>query len=315
MRVELPDPYLYLYGPAEYMASLRSNYPLLEIEPKVSLGLGAMEFKKPKKMRKELDANPTRFGASWFGGRPFANGRPWPVGPDGTALTHVAQVDLGYEAMNVGDPGFVPTGLPMDGIIQFFHDTHTLGDPEDIDEIAHLPWAVRYFIPASDEIDTFELLAPPVCETREIPLLPLDIDGFLNVRDEFSIDCDSDEASDLYAQFVELTEFEIYNRLLRFEAKLPERRPEHPDFVPEERISRMSGWSACEIREEYNGRLPEVLPLKDPSDEHVLLFEINPRTFHTPGWFHERPVQAWIRRSDLNLRNFDDLWCMIRTDA
>lgn len=297
------------------MQSLQKKFPNLEISPKVSLGLGAMEFSQPKKMRKELEMEPTRFGGSWFGGHPFSDGHPWPTGSDGSALTHIVQVDFSYEAANVGDPGFIPTGLPTEGIIQFFHDTQNMGDPEDVEDSSRPPWAIRYFIPESDELDTFKLMESPVDSTQPIPMIPLDIDGFMNLKDQFSVDFNSDYDSELYAQFVELTEFEIYNRLLRFEAKLPERRPEHPDFIPEERISRMSGWSACEIREEYNGRLPEVLPLKDPIDEYVLLFEINPRTFPTPGWFHERPVQVWIRRSDLDVRNFENVWCMIRTDS
>lgn len=103
MTEVLPDPYLYLHDPEEYLSSVRSKFPSIQIEPKVSLGLGVMEFKKPKRMRKELDKEPTRFGASWFGGQPFENGREWPRSSDGTLLTHIAQVDLGYESMNVGD--------------------------------------------------------------------------------------------------------------------------------------------------------------------------------------------------------------------
>lgn len=315
MTEELPDPYLFLHEPNDYLRSVQKKFPDVLIEPKVSLGLGAMEFKNPKKMRKELEREPTRFGASWFGGRPFANGRPWPTGRGGTSLTHIAQVDLGYESMNVGDPGFVPTGLPNEGIIQFFHDTQNMGEPEDVEDPTNPPWAIRYFVPENDEVETFEFMEPVEGSARSVPLTPLDIDGFMNVKDQFSVDFASDAESDLYAEFVELTEFEIYNRLLRFEARLPEHRPEHPEFIPEERISRMSGWSACEIRDEYNGHLTDLLPLKDKSDEHVLLFEINPRTFPTPGWFHERPVQVWIRRTDLEARNFDQVWCFIRTDA
>lgn len=311
----LPDPYLYLHDPEEYLSSVRSKFPSIQIDPKVSLGLGIMEFKKPKRMRKELDKEPTRFGACWFGGQPFENGREWPRSSDGTLLTHIAQVDLGYESMNVGDPGFIPTGLPNEGIIQFFHDTQNMGEPEDVEDLLNPPWAIRYFVPENDEVETFAFMEPSGDAILSIPLMPLDIDGFMNLKDQFSVDFRSEEEAHLYADFVELTEFEIYNRLLRFEAQLPDHRPEHPDFIPDERISRMSGWSACEIREEYNGQLATLLPLTDASDEHVLLFEINPRTFPTPGWFHERPVQVWIRRTDLDARNFDHVWCLIRTDA
>lgn len=315
MAEELPDPYLYLHEPEDYLASVQKKFASVQIEPRVSLGLGPMEFKSPEEMHEELEEEPTRFGASWFGGQPFDNGRSWPTDSEGTPLTHIAQVDLGYESMNVGDPRFIPTGLPNEGIIQFFHDTQNMGEPEDVVDSLNPPWAIRYFVPESDEVETFTLMEPPQGSTPSIPLIPLDIDGFMNLKDQFSVDFASEEESDLYAAFVELTEFEIYNRLLRYEAQLPEHRPEHPEFIPDERISRMSGWSACEIREEYNGQLAELLPLHDELDEHVLLFEINPRTFPTPGWFHERPLQVWIRRVDLDARNFDHVWCLIRTDA
>lgn len=315
MNKDFPDPYTFLLDPDEYMQELRALIPNCDPEPRVALGLGAMEFKNPKIMRQELDVEPTRFGGSWFGGRPFATGKPWPVGPDGIPLTHIAQVDLGYESVNVGDHGFIPTGLPLEGIIQLFHDTETMGDPEDVGDPASPPWAVRYFVPPSDELDTFEILELPEDVRAPVPLIPLDIDGFMTVKDQFSFKFKNDDERDRYADLVELTEFEIYDRLLRFEAPKPEHRPGHPGFIPEERISRMSGWSPREIREEYEGRLPEVLPLRDENDGYVLLFEINPRTFDTPGWFHERPLQVWIRKTDLEARCFENAWCMIRTDS
>ncbi|WP_181149808.1 DUF1963 domain-containing protein [Arthrobacter sp. MYb227] len=310
-----PDPYTYLWAPDAYARDLREPLPGVDPEPKVALGLGAMEFKQPKKMRRELDDEPTRFGASWFGGRPFATGQSWPVGPDGIPLTHIVQVDLGYEAVNVGDHGFEPTGLPPEGIIQLFHDTENMGDPEDVEDLASPPWAVRYFIPASDEIDTFEILDTPAGVRDPIPLIPLDIDGFMTVKDQFSIKFTNERVHDRYSELFELAEFEIYDRLLRFEAPRLEHRPGDPGFHAEERISRMSGWSPGEIREEYEGILPEVLPLADTSDGYVLLFEFNPRTFDTPGWFHEPPLQVWILKSDLDARRFENVRCLIWTDS
>ena len=44
MTEELPDPYLYLHDPEEYLSSIRPKFPSVQIEPKVSLGLGVMEF-------------------------------------------------------------------------------------------------------------------------------------------------------------------------------------------------------------------------------------------------------------------------------
>lgn len=311
----VPDPYTFLWDPESYMRELRELLPGIDPEPKVALGLGAMEFQQPKKMRKELDEEPTRFGASWFGGRPFAAGEPWPIGPDGVPLTHIVQVDLGYEAVNVGDHGFVPTGLPAEGIIQLFHDSENMGDPEDVEDPASPPWAVRYFIPGSDEIDTFEFLDTPAEVRVPIPPVPLDIDGFMTVKDQFSIKFASEREHDRYSELFELAEFEIYNRLLRFEAPRLEHRPGDPEFHVRERISRMSGWSPGEVREEYEGILLQVLPLANESDGYVLLFEINPRTFETPGWFHERPLQVWIRKSDFDGRRFENVWCLIRTDS
>ena len=315
MSEELPDPYTYLYDPKDYLKAIQRYFPSIQITPRVSLGLGPMEFEHPKKMRKELSKEPTRFGGSWLGGVPFVTGEPWPTNRQGKPLTHIAQVDLGYEAMNVGDPGFLKSGLPGEGIIQLFHDTESMGDPEDYDDAEVSAWAVRYFLPDTDDLEELELEVPPVGVAGSIPMIPLDIDAFMNVKDQFSIDFGSTREADVYGELVELTEFEIYNRLLRYEAKLPERRPEDPEFIPAERISRMSGFSACEIRAEYDGQLPQVLPLVNKTDSHVLLFEINPRTFETPGWFHERPLQVWIRKSDLEVRNFSRVWCMIRTDS
>ena len=135
------------------------------------------------------------------------------------------------------------------------------------------------------------------------------------MKDQFSFNFTNDCVRDRCSELFELAEFEIYNRLLRFEGPRPEHRPGDPEYHAEERISRMSGWSPGEVREEYEGILPEVLPLANESDGYVLLFEINPRTFGAPGWFHERLLQVWIRKSDFDGRRFENVWCLIRTDS
>lgn len=93
----------------------------------------------------------TDFSWTYFGGRPSqAPGTelPWPRPRAGDPLSHVMQVDLYAQWLDHGTERLEPIGLPMTGLLQFFHDLETYGDEED----DHDAWSVRW-LPRGDEDD------------------------------------------------------------------------------------------------------------------------------------------------------------------
>lgn len=93
------------------------------------------------------------------------------------------------------------------------------------------------------------------------------------------------------------------------------RTPWDRDYEALPPVSRLGGYGAAENNDELTAVLNQQLPLS-AADHHVLLVDINPLAVggEFADWFHARHLEVWIRRSDLEAKRFDDVWCVIRTD-
>lgn len=266
---------------------------------------------------------------TWFGGNPLVRrdaDLAWPRNRDGLPLMHVLQVDLEAERLNLREELFARTGLPSGGIFQLFHDLETYGNAEDRDADA---WKVRWIERnhRNDEQEDFVFQSAPqqtssaaeevTCEPMERVLLNTaivaTIPPLLDVVSRLSA-----AEGDRYERVHEWLEMgtEQLNLLGPEQGVEEDSTPWDEDFEPQPAPSRMGGFGIVEHNPDTRRELETALPIAD-GDGHVLLAELNPAQFDTPvDWLHGlRPLQLWIRESDLAVKRFDDVWCQIRTDA
>lgn len=251
---------------------------------------------------------------------------PWPRNRSGQPLTHVLQVDLSYEPYNLRKALFNLTGLPDGGILQLFHDLETYGNAEDAGSGAwHLRWLAKDA--EEDDQDEFVLqLAPqdmpdPGEEGYWEPM-PL---ALLNTAVVATIPTPLDVLEQLppaeHDRYERVHEWlEVRTRHLNVlepnQDVIDESTPWDDDFDPADPPSRLGGFGYVEENPDMRRQLEAGLPVAD-GDHHVLLIELHPAQLGAPlDWFHGlRPLQVWIRASDLAAKKFDQVWCLIRTDA
>lgn len=258
---------------------------------------------------------------TWFGGRPLVPPGadfPWPRGPDGQPLAHVFQIDLAAEERNATSAIFDRTGLVSGGVLQVFHDLSTYGNASDPEELPGA-WNVRWlptqgesppwvFQDAPADLDTTRFCDLVVLNTEVVPTIPNPLDLRSTV---------SDAEGERYRHIYEWLEEAAHalNPLARERDQNPN-SPWDQEFVPTATVSRMGGYEFVPHDEGYEEELREGLPLST-GDFYVPLLQLNPADVGAPvDWFHGlRPLQVWIRASDLRRRKFDAVWCHIRTDA
>lgn len=257
---------------------------------------------------------------TWFAGRPVGSSdAQWPRRSDGKVLTHVLQVALHEEAMNV--PDFEALELPGTGVLQVFHDLTSPGDPGDH---AAGAWTLRWLEDDEGQVrGEVGLLSWPddMPPERRLAAVPINADVTPTIPSALDVDSLSDEDFERYERVQDLLNWWPYVRNIQ-RASVDadgddglQGNPWSPDFVAVEPISRLGGFSDCETNPDHEQVLREVLPLSD-GDRHVLLADLNPRQFTGEDWFHGgRHLQVWMRRNDLTCRRFDDAWCFIRTDC
>ena len=258
----------------------------------------------------------TGFAWTFFGGRPSqppGEVLPWPRRRDGSPLAHVMQVDLYAQSLGESEETMAPTGLPVWGLLQFFHDTETYGWDEADSDAWHVRW-----VPSQDEDrDQAWTAAPfPPGLTPDYQRDPVPVHGEIAPTIPIVSPVElTEEESDRYWKIYEYTNEHGYDQNLG--------RPAWDDnpltpwdegYEPRLDPSRLAGFSAVPEDEDYHPRLAQLLPV-EPGDDHVLLADIHGLQLGERDWFHGgRHVEFWMRSSDLRARRFDRAWAFIRTD-
>lgn len=255
---------------------------------------------------------------SWFGGAPLAlsDGFDWPARPDGTPLTHILQVDFETESAN--HPEYARTGLPDRGALQVFHDLVTYGEAAESERDA---WRVTFQDVDDEARDRARVMAPPGGVHLPIPRTPINAEVVATVRSPLDAGLTDAEFA-RYQEVAEVLDWWPYSRnMLGSDPRLATDSdgsllsPGDEGYLPVEPMSRIGGFGHCEANPDYLAVLQRMLPT-GAGDEHVLLADINPGQFTEADWFHGgRHLEVWMRRSNLAALNFDDVWCMIRTDC
>jgi hypothetical protein len=247
---------------------------------------------------------PTGSGVSWLGGP--AGGileSEWPRRADGRPLAHVASFDL-EETHNTIDaegradwpPG--QEGLPGHGILQIFHDlSETYGhDPADR---LRGGWLVRW-----DPEPDRTLLADAPSDLE----LPTDACQVVLPLATFSV---SSSADAIGAPTPVFEAAEAANDQIQRMWAWQRTRNRHARPMP---LTHLYGHSQSGDRHPALNVLPACLPLSLPGDRYRLIAEIESWTT-LEGWFGDaRPLEVWMRDSDLRERAFEEAWCIIRTD-
>ena len=247
------------------------------------------------------------YSCSWFAGSPVVEeDQEWPAAEDGFPYVHVVQADLGFMRGDFGGAEriFDDLGIPDSGVLQVFHDLETYG--WDADE--EPGWCVRWV-----ENPT-KLLDPP----------PMDRDGYRKPRlieastaisiPPVEVFAGEGESWERYHQVAMRVEDQLRSPLSQGKFK-EDKRPTawESDHVPEFPTSRIGGFGYHPLTDEIEEVLLKALPLSSAKDEYFLLFDVA-GVRHLDGWFGDcGHLQVWIRSSDLKKRNFDDVWCIIRT--
>lgn len=274
---------------------------------------------------------------SWFAGSPAAvdlpeGGSPAPgvdldpTRADGTALTHVLQLNLRAESHNQGQEFLARVGLPSDGILNVFHDLETFGSEPDDDPSA---WRVTWRPVPDDEVPLL-----PTDRPSAEPAVPLNPQLMLTVESPLNHPELTDPEFERYERLLNLLEAAPYDSNPSFDPvgdlddlDVDEGEPLSPwdeDFEPVEPLSRWGGFAAAERNEELSAVLHKRLPV-EVGDEHLLLLDLNPQAVRRElgisqpssgmgDWFHTRHLEVWARASDTAARNFANVWCFIRTD-
>lgn len=313
-----PDQAKALWDPDAFRGHPQVDFTVDELPIAASLALTSTN----DSVHRGFHADPLSAPWVWFAGRPLIRRdapAPWPRDAEGRPLAHILTVDLEAEQRNHREPRFGLLPLPATGIIQLFHDTATYGNPEDGDARAEA-WQVRW-LPKNGPEDSsvFALQQPPADLGPERASIaePLNTEVFATIPDSLNLPSEF-AGRDRYRRIHDwLEEFPHLRNTMRRVSDDNPHTPWQPQYVPSQPVSRMCGYGFVEGNPDYQARLRAALPA-EPDDTYVRLFEINLAQFdHAPvDWFHGlRPLQVWIRASDLARGWFDDVWCQIRTDA
>jgi uncharacterized protein YwqG len=320
---DLPDPQLALFHPDEFRAHPKVLLSGVHLPIMASLALPHASSRQVGTFT--LDQRPP--WNSWFGGRPLAptsDPPSWPMGRNGYPLVHVLQVDLAAERNNQRAEVYDLTGLPSTGLLQLFHDLESYGRVEYGEELAG-SWSLRVIESQSYNPAKLELQAPPrpyggvFREFGPVLLNPVvapTVPTYLDFPDGFPNGFPT-EAEGRYVRVLEwLESFPDRCNSLREGGGGDVPSPWDDGFEPAAPVSRVGGFSAIEGSIDFERELETGLPL-EPGDSHVLLIEVHSSEVGAPvNWFHGlRPLQVWIRASDLAMSKFDEVWCQIRTDA
>lgn len=281
---------------------------------RVALGLPVAEYLIGS------SSDPLSGGRSWFGGRPAVpeTARDWehPSRSDGRHLDHIVQVDLATEAGNQGGDTLDAIGLPGDGVIQVFHDVETFGWEASDD---HTAWRVVWHPtpPAAD----VELIIPAEDggHSAATPTYPINAQAMATAPSPVGFETSDDAEWQRYENAVLSLEQSAYEMNMMASTPRGDQTPWDPDYTPPPPVSRMGGYGHAETNQELVDLLNDTLPLRAEQDGHYLLFDINPRAITDSdeliNWFHGgRHLEVWIRKSDLDARVFEHVWCVIRTD-
>lgn len=237
------------------------------------------------------------------------HGSAWPESAAGVPLVHVAAIDLAATADNFGrfETIFTELDLPKTGVLQLFHDLETSGNEPD-GRCAHA-WQVQWIEHASGLLKRSDPLRDlyrepvafaPIPAVSIPPIVAVDLpDG-----DAERYTAILDYIEDDLRSPVNTGTFEDDNRPSRWEGA----------HVPEDPTSRIGGFGQSAWNDEFETILTETLPLASADDSYFLLFNIA-GVRHLEGWFGDAGhLQVWIRRSDLRARQFQQVWCLIRTE-
>lgn len=242
---------------------------------------------------------------SWLGG-PALGPLEWPRTDNGEPLAHIATILLTEAQQLIESQDFIEPDwpeasarLPESGYLEVFHHLETYGNPEDDGTggwlVRHVPFDGEHFAP---------LIEPPadldvphaVCQ----PVL---------LGAGFSIPSSADYVDASHDQFAaaERAEKEAHTAWTAWRRGVE--KVEEPVFP----VSRIYGHSNSGT-EYAHDILQQVRPLTGDDDDYTLLLGIESWTFFN-GWFGDAgDFEVWIRDSDLRAQNFDNAWCMIRTD-
>ncbi|NYG53966.1 DUF1963 domain-containing protein [Nocardioides perillae] len=264
-------------------------------------------------------ADPLAWTGSWFAGSPAVARTErttfrWPTRHDGHPLTFVAQVDLAAESANQGFEEYGTTGLPDDGVLQFFHDLETYGDDDDTDPSA---WAVRWMPPfMPDEL----VVADPPKGMDPLPAVPINAQTNLTAPDLDDTRRRSWPAADVerYDRARDWLELSAAEANMMASSPGTALTPWHDEFVPPTEVSRLGGHPFTATTPRLHEVLHKHLPLSS-GDRHTLLLDLNPLQLdaHVPAseqWFHGGGhLEVWIGANALATRDFDSCWSFIRT--
>lgn len=293
--------------PDEYRSHPEVRFDANQMPIKVALGLPVAADLADMPGFK---ASPLAWTTSWFGGSPATpDGGSWrrPVRSDGTQLIHVVQVDLAQESTNQDSALFGSTGLPDDGMIQFFHDGETDGWEPDADATA---WHVRW-IPATDPENLSVIVADSI--GHRLPLRPINAQTTATVP--AFLDRGTEDERERYQRAADWLEHAPLMQNAMAGEKSEPLTPWDQNYEAPQSVSRMGGFGYAERSAEVERLLSKVLPLV-AGDAHVTLFDINPLSIGEPHRFHGgRHVEVWARQSDVRARRFEKVWAIIRTDA
>ncbi|MCW4467213.1 YwqG family protein [Glutamicibacter sp. MNS18] len=243
---------------------------------------------------------------SWLGGPALGPVEQWPRTASGEPLAHIATINLGeaqalLESSDITEPNWPEPSarLPESGYLEVFHHLGTYGNPEDVGTGG---WLVRYLPLAGEEF-------PPLVSAPDDLDLPTDVCQPVLLGTGFSVPravdfTDSDDATFEAAERVEEELNAAWTAWRRAVSSV------EPPVFP---ISHMYGHSDAGTGY-AQAVLDKVRPLAGPGDSYILVLGLESWTFFE-GWFGDAgSFEVWMRSSDLDARNFDQAWCMIRTD-
>ena len=243
---------------------------------------------------------------SWLGGPALGPLEQWPRNVDGEPLAHIATIHLSeaqallesddFTEVDWPEPG---ARLPESGYLEVFHHLGTYGNPEDEDTagwlVRHVPFPGEEFPPlisAPDDLDLPHEVCQPVLLGAGVSL-PRSVDFV-----------DADEAKFAAAERVQE---ELYATWMAW------RRGVEAVTDPVIPTSHVYGHSDAGTTYAHD-ILHQVRPLTDSEDAYVLVLSVESWT-HLNGWFGDAGnFEVWMRASDLQTGQFDQAWCMVRTD-
>lgn len=246
---------------------------------------------------------------SWFAGLPADDGTgDWPRNDAGDPLSHIAQVDLGSYTDDLGadDPTPAVLGLPEVGVLQLFHDQENHGN---LDDPRTGSWCLRWVESPTRLLDPPDALAGAAEASEMAVAMVASVPSLLD---------HTGPGQDRYERVAEHLSTVRRDDPNRFGLPIGEdwtlTTAWEDDFESlDGDESSLGGFGYPALTDDVAEVLAAKLPLKD-GDGHVLVLDLA-GTRALEDWFGDSGhLQAWMRASDLEQHNFDQTWCIIRTD-